>query len=61
MRPDQSFKGRQFTADVILWAVRWYFMFPVSTTSAMTSLGYWTLFSTPELRSLIPRPQARQR
>ena len=25
-----SFKGRQFTADVILWAVRWYFQFPIS-------------------------------
>ncbi|CAH2605924.1 transposase (plasmid) [Rhodovastum atsumiense] len=24
------FKGRHFTADVILWAVRWYLMFPVS-------------------------------
>ena len=24
------FKGRQFTADVILWAVRWNLMFPVS-------------------------------
>ncbi len=24
------FKGRQVTADVILWAVRWYLMFPVS-------------------------------
>ena len=23
------FKGRQLTADVILWAVRWYLMFPV--------------------------------
>jgi len=22
--------GRQFTAEVILWAVRWYLMFPVS-------------------------------
>ena len=30
MRPDQSFKGRQFTAEVILWAVRWYLMFPIS-------------------------------
>ena len=28
--PEQSFKGRQFTAKVILWAVRWYLMFPVS-------------------------------
>jgi transposase, IS6 family len=26
----RSFKGRQFTAEVILWAVRWYLMFPVS-------------------------------
>ena len=30
MRRDQSFKGRQFTAGVILWAVRWYLMFPIS-------------------------------
>ena len=30
VRSDQSFKGRQFTAEVILWAVRWYLMFPVS-------------------------------
>ena len=27
---DLSFKGRQFTAEVILWAVRWYLMFPIS-------------------------------
>jgi transposase, IS6 family len=25
-----EFKGRQFTAEVLLWAVRWYLMFPVS-------------------------------
>ncbi len=24
------FKGRQFTAEVILWAVRWYLAFPIS-------------------------------
>jgi IS6 family transposase len=30
VRRDQSFKGRQFTAEVILWAVRWYLMFPIS-------------------------------
>src|SRR5919202_5935450 len=30
VRPDQSFKGRQFAAEVILWAVRWYLMFPIS-------------------------------
>src|SRR6201996_5689866 len=30
VRQDQPFKGRQFTAAVILWAVRWYLMFPVS-------------------------------
>jgi transposase, IS6 family len=28
--PDRPFKGRQFTAEVILWAVRWYLMFPIS-------------------------------
>lgn len=26
----RSFKGRQFTAEVILWAMRWYLMFPIS-------------------------------
>jgi transposase-like protein len=26
----QAFKDRQFTAEVILWAVRWYLMFPIS-------------------------------
>jgi transposase-like protein len=26
----QAFKGRQFAAEVILWAMRWYLMFPIS-------------------------------
>jgi transposase-like protein len=26
----EAFKGRQFTAEVILWSVRWYLMFPIS-------------------------------
>ena len=30
VQQDQPFKGRQFTAEVILWAVRWYLMFPIS-------------------------------
>ena len=30
MTQGRDFKGRQFTADVILWAVRWYLMFPIS-------------------------------
>jgi transposase-like protein len=30
VRQDQSFKGRRFAAEVILWAVRWYLMFPIS-------------------------------
>jgi len=29
-RADLAFKGRQFTAEMILWAVRWYLMFPIS-------------------------------
>jgi hypothetical protein len=30
IRVGLAFKGRQFAAEVILWAVRWYLMFPVS-------------------------------
>jgi IS6 family transposase len=30
VRQDQAFKCRQFTAEVILWAVRWCLMFPIS-------------------------------
>jgi transposase, IS6 family len=30
LRQGQSFKARQFTAEVIRWAVRWYLMFPIS-------------------------------
>jgi transposase-like protein len=29
-RRERPLKGRQFTADVILWAVRWYLQFPIS-------------------------------
>src|ERR1700692_4626706 len=38
VRHDQSFKGRQFTAEVILWAVRWYLMFPISYRDLMLML-----------------------
>lgn len=27
---DRSFKGRHFTSEVILWALRWYLAFPIS-------------------------------
>ena len=30
MAQTRTFKGRQFTAEVIVWALRWYLMFPVS-------------------------------
>ena len=30
IRQDRPFKGRQFSAEVILWAVRWSLMFPIS-------------------------------
>src|SRR5215203_4416579 len=30
MAQGKEFKGRQFTAEVILWAARWYLMFPIS-------------------------------
>ena len=29
-RQDGSFKGRHFTSEVILWALRWYLAFPIS-------------------------------
>jgi hypothetical protein len=58
-----SFKGRQFTADVILWAVRWYLMFPISYRDLElmlqdrgvevdhTTLFRWIQAYAPELRS----------
>src|SRR3712207_5623255 len=56
-----SFKGRQFTADIILWAVRWYLMFPISyrdlelmlqdrgVTVDHTTLFRWIQAYAPEL------------
>jgi hypothetical protein len=29
-RRERPFKGRQFTTEVILWAVGWYMQFPIS-------------------------------
>ena len=29
-RNKNLFKGRQFTAEIIVWAVRWYLQFPIS-------------------------------
>jgi transposase, IS6 family len=71
VRQDQSFKGRQFTAEVILWAVRWYLMFPISYRDlelmladrgveiAHTTLFRWIQAYAPELEKRI-RPQLRQ-
>jgi len=65
VRPDQSFKGRQFTADVILWAVRWYLMFPISGRDfelmladrgvevAHTTLFRWIHTYAPEIEKRI--------
>src|SRR5215207_7178052 len=30
MAQGKAFKDRQFTAEVVLWVVRWYLMFPIS-------------------------------
>ncbi len=30
MRQGKDYKGRQFTAEVILWAVRWFLICPIS-------------------------------
>jgi transposase-like protein len=57
--------GRQFTAEVILWAVRWYLMFPVSYRDlelmladrgvdvAHTSLFRWTQTYAPAIEKRI--------
>ncbi|MFL5336439.1 MAG: IS6 family transposase [Geminicoccaceae bacterium] len=70
MRPDQSFKGRQFTAEVILWAVRWYLMFPISyrdlelmladrgVEAAHTTIFRWVQTYAPEIEKRI-RPHLR--
>ncbi|GGC72833.1 hypothetical protein GCM10011504_57870 [Siccirubricoccus deserti] len=69
-RQDQCFKGRQFTAEVILWAVRWYLMFPVSyrdlqlmladraVAVAHTTLFRWIQAYAPEIAKRL-RPHLR--
>ena len=70
VRPDQPFKGRQFTAEVILWAVRWYLMFPISYRDLAlmlqdrgvavdhTTIFRWIQAYAPELEKRI-RPHLR--
>ncbi len=65
------FKGRQFTADVILWAVRWYLMFPISYRDLElmladrgidvdhTTVFRWIQACAPELEKRI-RPHLRR-
>ena len=56
----QAFKGRQFAAEVILWAVRWYLMFPISCGVSVdhTTLFRWIQAYAPELEKRI-RPHLR--
>ena len=71
MRSRRSpFKGRQFTAEVILWAVRWYLQFPISTLDLErmladrgvavdhTTLFRWICAYVPELDKRL-RPHLR--
>ncbi len=64
------FKGRQFTAEIILWAVRWYLQFPISYRDLErmfadrgvqvnhTTLFRWIQAYAPELEERI-RPHLR--
>jgi transposase-like protein len=64
------FKGRQFTAEIILWAVRWYLQFPISCRDLerrladrgvhvdRTTLFRWIQAYAPELDKRI-RPHLR--
>jgi len=70
LRADFTFKGRQFTAEVILWAVRWYLMFPISYRDlelmlqergvdiAHTTIFRWIQAYAPELDRRL-RPHLR--
>src|SRR5215204_4174809 len=70
MRQGKEFKGRQFTAEVIVWAVRWYLMFPISYRDLElmlqdrgvavdhTTLFRWIQVYAPELEKRI-RPHLR--
>jgi len=60
---DQTFKGRQFTAEVILWAVRWYLMFPISyrdlelmLSSDIRNPATGDIENPATLVTLMPRP-----
>src|SRR3954469_3757095 len=71
-RPSSTlhFKGRQFTAEVILWAVRWYLLFPISYRDLElmlqdrgvevdhTTIFRWIQAHAPELEKRI-RPHLR--
>ncbi|WP_414476014.1 IS6 family transposase [Microvirga sp. M2] len=64
------FKGRQFTAEIILWALRWYLQFPISYRDLErmfadrgvqvdhTTLFRWIQAYAPELEKRI-RPHLR--
>jgi transposase-like protein len=64
------FKGRQFTAEIILWAVRWHLQFPISYRDLermfadrgvrvnYTTLFRWIQAYAPELDKRV-RPHLR--
>src|SRR5580704_2746024 len=70
MGQGNCFKGRQFTAEVILWAVRWYLMFPVSYRDLQrmlmdrgvevdhTTIFRWIQAYAAELEKRIRRPRS---
>src|SRR5271157_328126 len=65
-----EFGGRHFTADVILWAVRWYLQFPISyrdlermladrgVSVDQTTVARWTQRYAPEIEKRV-RPHLR--
>jgi transposase, IS6 family len=53
----KGFKGRQFTSEIILWAVRWYLMFPVSYRDLELMLQDWVLLQSP-IYSAFPNKNA---
>ncbi len=71
LRADLTLRGRQFTAEVILWAVRWYLMLRISYRDlelmlqergvdiAHTTIFRWIQVYAPELDRRL-RPHLRK-
>jgi transposase, IS6 family len=64
---DGSFKGRHFTSEVILWALRWYLAFPISyrdlalmLSDRRVAVDHTTLFRWVQAYAAKPEQRVRR-